>query len=212
MKLFCLEQLQESGWFLLPKKLYQEHLANLDHFTALLYAHLTASADINYQVMIPFESTCDLLACTETILQKALWKLEDMNLIKPIGDVPHVTYQFLWTPPHYLGSIKVLPTVVRSNDTVIKTNDIDKLQNAAHFPTSMNNSDLARELALALNDMENLPAFYALVNHYPEKLLRKKLAKVLSIPSHKVKRSRAALFTFLVQQSDAKSSNDIHWD
>lgn len=58
---------------------------------------------------------------------------------------------------------------------------------------------LAIEIAHALEDMESLQSHRKMVTMYSEEYLRSKLTKALSIPSHKIKRSRGALYTSLVQ-------------
>ena len=75
---------------------------------------------------------------------------------------------------------------------------------------TMDNSkqnNLAYELATTLNDKEALPVYEAFVWKYNEEFLRKTLARVMSIPDSKIKRSRGALFTFLVQQNGKLGNN-----
>jgi hypothetical protein len=59
---------------------------------------------------------------------------------------------------------------------------------------------LAYELADALNDRDALPVYIAFVQRFREDALRKILNKVMSIPDHKIKRTRGALFTYLIKQ------------
>jgi hypothetical protein len=65
---------------------------------------------------------------------------------------------------------------------------------------------LALELADALNDMDSLQAYIGFTQKYSESFLRKVLAKVLSIPESKIRKSRGALFTYLVKQHAQNSS------
>ena len=64
---------------------------------------------------------------------------------------------------------------------------------------------LAHEIANTLNDMDSLVLHLQYVRKYKEAFLRKVLNKVLSIPEHKIKRSRAALYTFLVSKGDGNA-------
>jgi len=59
---------------------------------------------------------------------------------------------------------------------------------------------LANEIAQTLNDRDSLPLHLQYVRKYKEEYLRTTLAKVMSIPEQKIRRSRAALFTFLISQ------------
>ena len=66
---------------------------------------------------------------------------------------------------------------------------------------------LAREIANALNDMDSLPVHIAFVEKYSEAHLRKTLQKVLSIPENQIRKTRGALFTFLVTQNGGKGNS-----
>lgn len=71
----------------------------------------------------------------------------------------------------------------------------------------MKENRLAMEIATALNDMEALPLYINFTNKYSEAFLRKTLLRVLSVPEEKIRRTRGALFTFLVQQHGSRSWN-----
>ena len=61
---------------------------------------------------------------------------------------------------------------------------------------------LAREIAYALHDMDSVALHLQYVRKYKEEHLRKTLQKVLSIEESKIKRSRAALYTYLISRGD----------
>ena len=61
---------------------------------------------------------------------------------------------------------------------------------------------LALEIATALDDLDALSLHQEFTKKYSETFLRKKLLRVLSIPERKIKRSRAALYTYLIQQHE----------
>jgi len=58
---------------------------------------------------------------------------------------------------------------------------------------------LAQELADALNDHDSLQFYRDCADKYTEDFLRKKLQKVLSIPEDQIRKSRGALFTYLIR-------------
>ena len=60
---------------------------------------------------------------------------------------------------------------------------------------------LAYEIADALNDTESLSAYQILTEKYSEDFLRRTLQKVLSIPEDKIRKTRGALFTYLIKQN-----------
>lgn len=59
---------------------------------------------------------------------------------------------------------------------------------------------LANELAETLKDRDALPLFLTYTRKYQESHLRRILEKVMSIPERGIKKSRGALFTFLINQ------------
>ena len=59
---------------------------------------------------------------------------------------------------------------------------------------------LANELAETLKDREALPYYLTLTQKYHEAFLRQVLAKVMSIDETQIRKTRGALFTFLVNQ------------
>lgn len=69
---------------------------------------------------------------------------------------------------------------------------------------------LAYEIADALNDHESLSLYVSFTNRFQEDYLRKQLAKVMSVPENKIRRSRGALFTYLVLHHAKASHNPRH--
>jgi hypothetical protein len=59
---------------------------------------------------------------------------------------------------------------------------------------------LANELAETLKDREALQFYLTLTRKYQESRLRQILAKVMSIDEKQIRKTRGALFTFLVNQ------------
>jgi hypothetical protein len=59
---------------------------------------------------------------------------------------------------------------------------------------------LANEIADKLRDRDSIALFLTYCRKYKEDFLRDILERVLSLPERKIKKSRGALFTFLVNQ------------
>lgn len=59
---------------------------------------------------------------------------------------------------------------------------------------------LAGDLARGLDDAGGFSRYLRYVHLYPESLLRRLLSEVRAVPEARIKRSRAALFTYLVKQ------------
>ncbi len=68
---------------------------------------------------------------------------------------------------------------------------------------------LAREIAEPLDDFDSMPYHLQNVRMFSESFLRKQLQTALSIPKQNIKKSRAALYTYLVTKN-SKRGNDGH--
>jgi hypothetical protein len=66
---------------------------------------------------------------------------------------------------------------------------------------------LANEIAETLRDRDSIALFLTFTRKYNEQFLRNQLAKVMSIDAAKIRKSRGALFTFLVNQHGITSSS-----
>ena len=90
---------------------------------------------------------------------------------------------------------------INNDDTLTRISpcDIDRFMNQSEQKA------LAFELAEALNDTEALAVYFTFVEKYPEVILREVLAKTLAVPSNKIRKTRGALFTYLLQQKDHAS-------
>ncbi len=62
----------------------------------------------------------------------------------------------------------------------------------------------ARELARALGDEANHAGYLSYAQQYPEPFLRDVLSQTLAVPIEKIRKSRAALFSFLIYKYGAK--------
>jgi len=58
---------------------------------------------------------------------------------------------------------------------------------------------LAWDLAAALDDEKGLPFYIFCAKRYPEAFLRAVLGRVMEIPENRIKKSRGALFNYIVQ-------------
>ena len=68
---------------------------------------------------------------------------------------------------------------------------------------------LANEIADTLKDRDSITMHLIYVRKYKEEFLRRILNKVMALPDDKIRKSRAALYTFLINQS-ASHGNSGH--
>jgi len=64
---------------------------------------------------------------------------------------------------------------------------------------------LALDLAESLDDLQGLPLYLSYSKKYPESFLRKVLGEVKEVPPGKIKKSKGALFNYLVKKYDKKT-------
>lgn len=70
---------------------------------------------------------------------------------------------------------------------------------------------LAQQLADTLEDQKSLAFYLTCAKKYPSEFLLKTLADVMTMPDHKVRTTRARVFTNLVINS-VFNTRDISWD
>ena len=66
---------------------------------------------------------------------------------------------------------------------------------------------LANEIADTLKDRDSITMHLQYVRKYKEEFLRKVLNKVMALPESKIRKSRAALYTFLINQGSSNADS-----
>ncbi len=69
---------------------------------------------------------------------------------------------------------------------------------------------LARDLAEGLNDKENLNFYLWASRKYPEGLLRKIYSQVKQVPERKIRKSKGALFNYLIQKYEKRTKDHLN--
>lgn len=104
------------------------------------------------------------------------------------------------------------PDPIDTINKYILKNDIDSNNSAESFlgaSKEFKSKELAMDIAQALEDQENLALYISYCRKYPLPLLRKVLGEVKEIPAERIKKSRGALFNYLVQKY-AKENHQNH--
>ena len=101
----------------------------------------------------------------------------------------------------------------RSFKRVFKKIDIDKkksffdrIRSDPAKPVSREEL-LALDLAEGLGDQAGLPLYRSYAKKYPEAILREVLSTIRQIPDKQIKKSRGALFNYLIKKQDEKTTN-----
>ncbi len=96
----------------------------------------------------------------------------------------------------------------RINNNVNEDRKTFNMKSFKEFKPKTRKELLAFDLAKGLNDSKSLPFYLSVVRQYSEPLLMKLLGEVREIPSEKIKKSRAALFNYLLQQYAKENSKN----
>ncbi len=79
----------------------------------------------------------------------------------------------------------------------------DKVNKAKPIPFRPKSKpdELALEIASALDDVSHLPMYRYLCEKYGQRRIREVLRRVQAVPEEKIKKSRAALFVYLIRRN-----------
>ncbi|MFA5393972.1 MAG: hypothetical protein WC081_06195 [Candidatus Ratteibacteria bacterium] len=120
-----------------------------------------------------------------------------------VSELGHVEESLKGRKEHYLsqkiknkGRYDGIDNNINNNAVVRNSTYMDN-ENVSLFTK---NELLAMEISNGLNDKESLRAYLSLCRKYPEPFLRKVYKEVKELPIEKIKKSRGALFTYLIQK------------
>jgi len=203
----------ECRWFSLPKALFRNFSSILGVNGIAIYSLLAAYADTEFRSKLNYHKISQKIGCTNVEAVRALHMLEDLHLIKSEPENSKTkSYRLLWIPPWGKLGEKMLkkssPYRIEYSINNKYDDDIDGLISRIIFKQKMNQfeeTQLAYELAEALNDKEAIQMYISYVHRFSESLLREMLVKVLSVPENKIRKTRGALFNYLIQQHAAKA-------
>lgn len=98
--------------------------------------------------------------------------------------------------------------ITKINNNVNEDRKTFNMKSFKEFKPKTRKELLASDLAKGLNDSKSLPFYLSVVRQYPEPLLMKLLGEVREIPFEKIRKSRAALFNYLIQQHAKENSKN----
>jgi hypothetical protein len=87
---------------------------------------------------------------------------------------------------------------ILKNDNVIYKSSLKRFAHKGFSPGDREDL-LALKICKAFQDKENLPLYLAYVKKYPSEVIRRAFEGVNKIPANKIKKTRGALFTYLVK-------------
>lgn len=213
--------MKSGSWYWVSKVIIQEYSSRIG-FSALSVYHFLASMVDEQQVCYPSQKyIAEHLGCSRATVSKAIKKLKQQRLV-------NVTKKNRWNCIYQLSDVRC-----NRSETKVSTernSSVQKLDTNKNHITRINNNSgkgikksykkiefktftpttreelLALDIAESLSDQERLSLYLSYAYTYTESFLREILAEVSQTPSKNIKKSRGALFLFLVKKNAKTTS------
>lgn len=216
-------RIRDGDWYWISRTVVKYYASKIGLLSLGVY-HVLASMVNDHQSCFPSQSyIATTLGCSRTSVNRAIKILKDHGLIAvDKSNKRHCRYVLLEITSnntiHHMSKIDTTPVSAHNtNDNHITkyNNDEDKYsvepldirlllgkKKARHSQHDM----LAQDLAEELGDLNHLNLYRKYVLQYSESFLRRILSEVKQTPIHKIKKSRGALFTYLIQHYGDKNT------
>ena len=220
-----IRDLRNGDWYWIHKAVIQEHAPKVGAIGIAVYNFLASLAD-SHQGCFPSQKyIAQHLGYSRSYVNETLKLLETEGLIKiERKGRYHRVYHLLKVrcQPGRTQVSTIANSGVNQADTnnnkltrIINNIDIDNknllgsnFKTFKKFNPKSREELLALDLANALKDSKGLPLYLSLSKRYPESFLRKVLGEVKEIPDHKIKKSRGALFNYLIRKYVKETSKN----
>lgn len=205
----------KGEWYWSSKFVIQNYTKKVG-FLAMCVYQLMASMVNEKQVCFPSQKyIAECLGCSRASVNKAIKILEKNKLIRVWKRCRYnCEYLLLDIPKCKAGETQMSTTVnsdVKHTDTnnnkltrIINNNSnaSNKFINKPMTNNKTREELLVNEIASTLNDYTHDRLILKLCNKYSEQLIRQVLEEVEKVPEHRIKKSRLALFTYLLKKYD----------
>jgi DNA-binding MarR family transcriptional regulator len=207
-----------GGWYWVSKAVIQEYAPKVGFLPLCIY-HLLASMVDESQSCYPSQKyIAQKLGCSRSSVSRAIKILVKHDLVRLTrGANSHGVYQLLRVRScsnatrmshHCNSDVAQVDTnntkLTRINNNTFVGVSLKKPFNESRLTTK--ERLLASDIAETLNDQRNIKRYFSYACIYPEIVLRELLSQVKQIPSHSIKKSRAALFAYLVKHYEQNTA------
>lgn len=200
-------EMKPGHWFWLERSVIREYLAKVGPSAFAVYCFLASCVDKAQRCFPSQGYIAQGLGCSRSTVSRGMDDLERARLIsRSTGQGGRTEYQLLAADPE--------KGVDNSSDDCIDDEDLSqpRTSHVARVDTiyiqqreeinynSSRNHLVAQDLADALNNPGGIAIYEAYARKYPEQILRRVLAEANAIPTWKITKSRAHLFTYLLKK------------
>ncbi|HTY11516.1 MAG TPA: helix-turn-helix domain-containing protein [Bacteroidota bacterium] len=217
-----IRKMEDGGWYWVSKPVIQEYAPKVGFLSACVYHLLASMADENQSCYPSQRYIAEKLGCCRSSVSRAVRKLKDQGLIRSNGKGrDHSVYQLLKVRS-CTSAIQVSHRC-NSDDAPVDTNNTSLTRNNNNNVVSVKKINrrtdsneefkpqtkeelLALEIAQTLGDPRNPRKYLQYTKRYAESLLREVLSQVKQTPEEKIKKSRVALFVYLVNHYAKRSA------
>ena len=213
---FEIRDLRNGDWYWIHKAVINDYTQKVGATGVIVYSFLASLAN-NRQSCFPSQKyIAGKLGYSRATVNRALQRLEENGLIRiEKRSRYHCIYHLLKvrcqaleklgdeTQMSHRGNSGVIYFDTNDNKRTRNINNIDiKNSNKSlrEFKPKTREELLALDLADALNDHKALALYLSYARRFPESLLRRALGEAKEIPIEQIKKSRAALFNYLIQK------------
>ena len=220
-----IRNMREGDWYWIHKAIIQTYTPTVGAMGIAVYNFLASLTDKSQSCFPSQKYIAERLGCSRATISRTLKVLARSGLIRIDRRTRYHCVYFLLNVRCKARETQMSTggnSDVKQGDTndnnLIRINNIDiedktfsdsKVKTVTGFRPRNRKELLALDLSNALNDQKGLSLYISYAKRYPEPLLRKVLGVVKEIPDEKIKKSRGALFNYLIQKYGEKTSQNL---
>ena len=205
--------MRDGNWYWINRAVLHIYGPKLKASGIAVYNALASFANFKTQTCFPTQKAlAELTGMSRRTVSRKIKLLKELGLIKVERKKGSCIYHILKVdvpngtqPCDRNGTSCVTKDHTNNNNITrinINNNANKKILNFSSkgFIPRTKEDLLALDLADELNDRKNLSLYLHCAKKYPEPFLRRVLGEVKEIPTERIKKSKAALFTYLVKK------------
>ena len=211
-------RMDSGSWYWVSKAVIQKYASKVGFLPIAVYHFLASMTDENQSCYPSQKYIAEKLGCSRSSVSRAINKLCTNRLIAvTLERKNNYAYRLLevrnCTDANKMshGCNQDVAPVDTNNTTLTRINNNTFVGVSPKKPLNgrrqiSREELLASDIAEMLDDQRNFRRYLSYARRYPESVLREFLSQALQTPSHRIRKSRAALFAYLVKQYDQQTS------
>ena len=211
-------RMDAGSWYWVSEKIIQEQVGETGFLAMCVYHFLASMVDETQSCYPSQQYIAKHLGCSRSAVNMAIKRLREAGLIA-VHKVGKSCHSYLLLDARCQGEKTEVSTRVNRgvNGSDTNNNQLTRINNNTIVCVKENEHEngqrpetrkelFASEIAEKLDDRRNIRQYFSYTRRYPEIVLREFLSQALQTPLHRIKKSRAALFVYLVKIYDQQTS------